>query len=220
MMRSRLLLAGAIALLGPTVGRAGDDPKPSAPPKATVAPKPADGDAPLAEGFPDATRPGAVEVKRYPAYRSAVAKIDRATTASGDLMFFSLFNHINRNKIEMTAPVINTYLTPRMIETPGAQGEATMEFVYRSPKEGKAGPDGVAVEVKDHPAQRFVCLGYQGAMSEAEMREGVAKLRAWLDEHKAEWVADGAPRRLGYHGPMTPAARRLWEVQIPVKAVK
>src|SRR6476469_9461264 len=111
MTHSRVILASAVALLAPTIGLAsGDDPKPSDPPKAAVEPKPADGDAPLAEGFPDATKPGAIEVKRYPAYRSAVAKIDRATTASGDMLFFFLFNHISKNKIEMTAPVINTYL--------------------------------------------------------------------------------------------------------------
>ena len=160
-------------------------------------------------------------MKKYPAYRSAVTKANKATVSSGDLMFFSLFNHIQRNKVEMTAPVINTFKTPRMIETPGAKGEVTMEFVYRSPKEGKAGPDGPSVEVVDHPARSFVCLGFQGGnMSDNQMREAVATLRKWLDEHKGEWVEDGPPRRLGYHGPMTPAAQRLWEVQVPVKAAK
>lgn len=194
------------------------DPKPAV---SKVKPKPADGDAPLAEGFPDATDPGKIEVKKYPPYRSAVAKANKATVSSGDLMFFALFNHIQTNKVEMTAPVINTFKTPRMIETPGAKGEVTMEFVYRSPKEGKSGPDGTSVEVVDHPAQSFVCLGFQGgAMSEKQMREAVATLHQWLEEHKSEWVEDGPPRRLGYHGPMTPAAQRLWEVQVPVKRLE
>ena len=105
----------------------------------------------MAEGFPDATKPGKVEVKKYPAYRSAISKVNKATVSSGDMMFFSLFNHIQKNKVEMTAPVINTFKTPRMIETPGAKGEVTMEFVYRSPKEGKADPDGPSVEVVDTP---------------------------------------------------------------------
>jgi hypothetical protein len=194
------------------------DPKPAA---SKVKPKPADSDAPLAEGFPDTTEPGKIEVKKYPAYRSAVTKANKATVSSGDLMFFSLFNHIQKNKVEMTAPVINTFKTPRMIETPGAQGEVAMEFVYRSPKQGKSGPDGSSVEVVDHSAQSFVCLGFQGGnLSANQMREAVATLRKWLDEHKGEWVEDGPPRRLGYHGPMTPAAQRLWEVQIPVKKAR
>lgn len=211
----RLALAASVLTLMSISTRA-DDPKPAAP-VAKVAPKPADGDAPLAEGFPAGTKPGTIEIKRYPAYRSAVAKVEKATMSSGDLMFFSLFSHIQKNKIEMTAPVISTFKTPRMIETPGAKGEVTMEFVYRGPNDGKAGPDGLVVEVKDHPAQDFVCLGYQGQMTDQEMRDGTAKVGTWLDEHKAEWVADGPVRRLGYHGPMTPVAQRLWEVQIPVK---
>ena len=39
---------------------------------------------------------------------------------------------------------------------------------------------------------------------------GVFLDRWWSAEHKGEWVEDGPPRRLGYHGPMTPAAQRLW----------
>lgn len=212
-----LLLPFALLGVASTVTRA-DDPKPAA---SKVEPKPADSDAPLAEGFPDATEPGQIEVKKYPAYRSAVTRANKATVSSGDLMFFSLFNHIQSNKIEMTAPVINTFKTPRMIETPGAKGEVAMEFVYRSPREGKSGPDGSSVEVVDHPAQSFVCLGFQGGNMRAnEMREALATLRKWLDEHKIEWVEDGPPRRLGHHGPMTPATQRLWEVQVPVKAAK
>jgi hypothetical protein len=52
------------------------------------------------------------------------------------------------------------------------------------------------------------------------MREGVVKLQSWIKEHSSEWVEDGKPRRLGYHGPMTPVSQRLWEVQIPVKSLK
>ncbi len=34
----------------------------------------ADADAPLAQGWPKGTEPGVIEVKNYPAYRSAVAR--------------------------------------------------------------------------------------------------------------------------------------------------
>ncbi len=193
-----------------------DDPKPQA---AKVAAKAADSDAPLAEGFPKGTEPGVTEVKHYPAYRSAVAEVDKATMSSSDTMFFSLFNHIQKNKIEMTAPVISTFKNPEMIETPGTKGKVTMEFVYREPNDGKTGKDGVTVEVKDHPAQEFLCLGVQGQVTDGQMRDGVTKLKTWLEDHKAEWTEAGPARRIGYHGPMTPVAQRLWEVQIPIKAV-
>jgi uncharacterized surface protein with fasciclin (FAS1) repeats len=205
-------------VLLPPAGTRADHSNPAA---SKAPPKPADGDAPLAEGFPDATRAGAIEVKKYPAYRSAVARSNKAGVASGDLLFFSLFNHIQRNRIAMTAPVINTYRTPRMIETPGAAGDVTMEFVYRTPEAGKAGPDGPSVEVVDHPARTFVCLGFQGGdLSADQMRDALATLRTWLGAHRHEWVEDGPPRRIGYHGPMTPPDQRLWEVQIPVKAAR
>ena len=214
-----LVLLVPFALLGvASASPRTDDPKLA---ESKVEPKPANGDAPLAEGFPSATEPGKIQVKKYPAYRSAVTKSNTATVSSGDLMFFALFNHIQNNKVEMTAPVINTFKTPGMIETPGAQGEVAMEFVYRSPEQGKSGPDGPSVEVVDHSAQSFVCLGFQGGnLGADQMRQAVATLREWLNAHKGEWVEDGPPRRLGYHGPMTPAAQRLWEVQIPVRKAR
>lgn len=180
-------------------------------------PKPADGDAKLAEGFPTATKPDTIEVKRYPAYRSAVARGQGMTQGSGDMLFWNLFGHIQRNGVEMTAPVINTYKTPKMLESPREKGEVTMEFVYPTLRDGKTGPDTRVVSVEDHPASDFVCLGFQGAMNDKRMSEGMTTLKKWLEEHKSEWIADGPPRRLGYHGPMTPARRRLWELQIPVK---
>jgi hypothetical protein len=181
-----------------------------------VEPKAADADSPLPVGFPAATAPGAIEVKQYPPYRSAVARGRNMAVGSGDSLFWTLFQHIERNEIAMTAPVINTY-PAGLVETPGARGEVTMEFLYREPTQGEAGPDGESVEVIDHPGGRYACLGIQGTMREATMRDGVAALRAWLAEHADEWVEAGPPRRLGYHGPMTAARRRLWEVQIPIR---
>ena len=56
-------------------------------------------------------------------------------------------------------------------------------------------------------------------MTPEQMADGVATLRAWLAEHEGEWTEAGPPRQLGYNGPMTPAARRLWEVQLPIAPV-
>jgi len=216
-----------VGLLGLAVGwvlcslAVGQTPKPgkeqvSAPSERKL--RPADSDSPLPEGWPDATVPGKIEVKHYPAYRSAVAQAKGASVRSDGVLFFSLFNHISKSHIEMTAPVVNTYKTSTMIETPGATGDMTMEFLYRSTQQGQPGKGVGAVVVNDHPAQDFVCLGLVGGMSESTLREGVTKLHAWLDQHKDQWVEAGPARRLGYHGPMTPTADRRWEMQIPIKA--
>lgn len=218
-MRSPWMLALATASLFPQAARA-DDPKPDDPStKPAPAPKAADGDAPLPDGFPDATKPNLIEVKNYPAYRGAVAKGEDMTSGSGDMMFWWLFNHIQQNDVAMTAPVINTYKTPGMAADPKMRGDLTMEFLYQRTTQGKLGKGSGPVEVVDHPAQAFLCLGFQGAMRTNTMADGVLRLEQWLDAHAAEYRAAGPPRRLGYHGPMTPVAQRLWEVQIPVERV-
>lgn len=183
---------------------------------ATAPLRPADSDAPLAKDWPDATRPGVIEVKRYPGYRSAVARARGAMLGSDNVLFFPLFNHISRRGVEMTTPVVSTYAAG-VIETPGKSGDVSMEFVYRRPDLGEAGPGVGAVKVEDHPAQTYVCLGLQGEMTEDVFRTGVARLQGWLNEHRSEWTQDGPIRRLGYHGPMTPAAERRWEAQIPIR---
>ncbi len=206
-------------LISLTFGSRSFSQTPKSKPAESIPPKAADADAPLAEGWPKSTAPDEIEVKTYPAYRGAVAVNPKAKLGLEDFLFFSLFNHIQRNEIEMTSPVINTY-EPTLIETPGSEGEATMEFVYRSSKIGKLGKDGETVKVVDHPSAKYVCLGVQGSMTNKKLTQSVDRLHKWLDEHKTEYVADGPPRRLGYHGPMTPVRQRLWEVQIPVKAVE
>jgi hypothetical protein len=178
-------------------------------------PRAANADAPFAEGWPDATSPGKIEIKKYPAYRSAVASAKNASMGSDNIMFFSLFRHITQSNVEMTSPVVNTY-EPKMIDNPKELGEVSMEFLYSSPSQGKAGKGVGAVKVVDHPESHYICLGVQGGMNDKLMREGVQKLRDWL-KNQNEWVEEGSPRRLGYHGPMTPTAKRLWEVQLPVK---
>ncbi|MDX2037267.1 MAG: heme-binding protein [Isosphaeraceae bacterium] len=193
----------------------------AAPKQARKLPKPkaADSDAPLPEGWPGGTEPGKIEVKSYPVYRSAVAKAKNTSSAADGVLFFSLFNHISRKGVEMTAPVVMTYSDSKMIENRKEMGEMSMEFLYQSTKIGETGKGVGAVQVVDHEPRKFVCIGVQGESDRPSMASNLVKLRTWLEEHKGEWVADGEPRVLGYHGPMTPVNQRLWELQIPVKAV-
>ncbi len=178
--------------------------------------KPADSDAPLAEGWPQGTEPGRIEVKNYPGYRSAVARGKDGGYGADNVLFFPLFQHITRSDIAMTTPVVSTY-APELVKEPKARSEMSMEFVYRSPTMGQTGQGVGSVKVEDHPASAFVCLGVQGDLDPDRMRKAVEVLQNWLAEHKTEWVADGPVRRLGYHAPMTRRDERLWEVQIPIK---
>ena len=63
-MRRFTLAASVLSLM--SISTLADDPKPGDAPDHKVVPKAADGDAPLAEGFPTGTKPGTIEVKRYP----------------------------------------------------------------------------------------------------------------------------------------------------------
>ena len=49
-------------------------------------------------------------MKGYLASRRVVTRSNKAKVSSDDLMFFTLFGHIQRNHVEMTAPVINTFV--------------------------------------------------------------------------------------------------------------
>ena len=68
-----------------------------------------------------------------------------------------------------------TYQT-EIVEHAGKRGDVSMEFLYRRPDQGEAGPGVGAVKVEDFPATTFVCLGMQGGMDEKTLREGVAAL--------------------------------------------
>ena len=221
--RITMKLTVSLALLGGIEGRTSWAQTPAPAPLkqfqvAGVEPKAADGDSPLPVGFPPATAAGVIEIKTYPPYRSARARGEKMSISSSDFLFWSLFRHIEKNDIAMTAPVINTYPRPLMDE-PKARGEVSMEFLYRDPSMGHTGPDGPSVEVIDRPAETYLCLGVQGNVGEKRMREAMGVLDAWLAQHAAEWTVAGPPRRLGYHGPMTATNRRLWEVQIPILRV-
>ena len=212
-------LAAVLLQLGSDVEA--DDP-PTAPLSAFtikgVEPRAFDADSPLAEGWPAATKPGMIEVKKFPAYRGAVARAKDASMGSDNVLFFSLFNHITKSDVAMTAPVVNEF-DPSMIADSAAKGDIEMEFVYRTPTTGTAGRGVGAVMVEDRPAGSFVCLGVQGDMNPDKLRLAIKTLQGWLEEHKAEWVASGNSRRLGYHAPMVNEDKRWWEVQIPVKPV-
>ncbi len=167
-------------------------------------------DAPLPQGWPKLTEPGEIEVKTYPAYRTAKAEAKGSFEQADNALFWQLFAHIQANRVEMTAPVINTYAPkddPSTVE---------MEFVYRRPDQGKAGPGLGKVIVENRDAEDFLTLGYQGNMNEEAFQNGLDKLRKWLKQHPA-WEEAGQPRRLGYNGPMKPKEDRYWEIQIPVK---
>jgi hypothetical protein len=78
-------------------------------------------EAEMPVGFPDYTPVGQIEVKQYPTYRTAAA--------SGAAAFWTLFRHIQENKVKMTAPVEMDYGDPRDEKSQ----RHSMAFLYETP---------------------------------------------------------------------------------------
>ncbi|HEY1065449.1 MAG TPA: heme-binding protein [Pirellulales bacterium] len=157
------------------------------------------------EGFPKPGLLGAIEVRKYPAYRLVRTEMK----AGQDKAFWTLFQHIDSNKIEMTTPV---EMTRRDAD---AKGES-MAFLYENMKIGEPGRKG-AVEVVDVPPMTVVSLGDRGDMEPAQVKLATQRLEKWLLDHKDEYKPAGEPRVMGYNSPMVPSSLRYFEVQIPIE---
>ena len=154
-------------------------------------------EAPLPQGWP---KPGPYEKvvkKTYPAYRAAF------TNGKGEnSSFWTLFGHIKKNDIPMTAPV--------EMGVDDENKQTSMAFLYQNGKVGTTGPDGTKVEVRDVPATTTLSYTWQGNDSKENIAKARTELEAELEKKDAE--AKGF-RLLGYNGPGTPREERTWELQ-------
>jgi uncharacterized surface protein with fasciclin (FAS1) repeats len=168
-------------------------------------------EAKLPEGFPEPTPVGEIHVKSYPAYR--LARTSMAGKDGEGRAFFTLFDHITRNGIAMTAPVEMTFGATK---EKAPKGEA-MAFVYEHARMGKAGQEG-KVTVEDVPAMTALSIGLRGDYTLERIADVRARLEAWLKRHADRYETAGPLRVLGYNSRMVPVDRRYAEVQLPVRA--
>lgn len=209
-----VMWCGAAALMGAETARAAEPPEPGRGERAMARPWMVS-EARLPTGFPPPGPVGEVVVKTYPQLRLARA----AAGPDADGMFMTLFRHIERHEIAMTAPVVMEW-APRE-DGAGAQAVAptpgSMAFLYREPTLGAAGADPAdpRVVVEDAPDAVVVSVGLRGGYDEATVRRGLEQLRAWLAEHP-EWRTAGPPRSLAYNSPFVPWFLKYSEVQMPV----
>ena len=163
-------------------------------------------EAPVPAGFPAPTPVGVVEIKKLPVYRMA-----KVNNSAGGSNFFTLFNHIKKNNIEMTAPVEMT-----MAEKNGKYTESSMAFLYQETTLGKVGPQG-NVAVLDTTECMVVSVGMRGSPGS----ENIESARRWLLEKikttpQAFEIA-GELKVMGYNSPFMPEKLRYYEVQLPLK---
>ena len=156
-------------------------------------------EAPLPEGWPKPGPYNKVAEKQYPKYRVALTK------GSSSLSFWTLFSHIKKNDIPMTAPV-----EMPMETKDDRMKKSAMGFLYQNTGVGKIGANGKAVEVKDIEKTKVLSYTWMGEDSEAAIKNARAALDTALAKKnlKAESF-----RLLGYNGPGTPRKNRTYELQ-------
>jgi hypothetical protein len=157
----------------------------------------------MPEGFPDPTPVGEVEVKSYPVYR-------KAESGGG---FWTLFMHIKKKDIPMTAPVELDY-NPGESES---YREGNMSFLYGDPEWGEAGQDG-RVEVADVPEMTVVSIGVRGRRSNSTVAAAHARIEEWLEENIEQYSSAGELRVMAYNSPFVPERNRYFEVQVPIQS--
>jgi len=163
-------------------------------------------EASLPEDFPDPTPVGEIIVKRYPAYRMAEVGMDEGRA------FWTLFGHIKRNNIAMTAPVQMGYRA----KEENAPKQDSMAFLYGKAELGTPGEEG-KVTIKDVPAMTVVSLGLRGGRTPDKVAEARKRLLVWLDEHADRYAPAGEIRVMGYNSPFVFGNRRFFEVEIPIE---
>ncbi len=163
-------------------------------------------EAPTPRAWPDFTPVGEVQLKQYPKYR--IAYVNRGDTLKGG-EFMTLFFHIQRNDIPMTAPVemkMSDDQRPAMKQ---------MAFLYENADVGKIGDDG-KVTVVDVAAMDVVSVGGRGDWSASSMTDSRELLDQWLANHP-EYQPAGDLRVMGYNSPSMSKDKRYHEVQQPVE---
>ncbi len=87
---------------------------------------------PLSEGFPEPMADGKIDVKQYPAYRSATVLVKGGLGSASSRGFSPLFPHISENDISMTVPVEAQYPAASLQANAASQGDTAVSVLYRS----------------------------------------------------------------------------------------
>lgn len=162
-------------------------------------------EAEMPQGFPPPTPVGEIELKRYPTYRTAEAVADESGA------FWTLFDHIKRHKIAMTAPVEISYQSTDA----GESGNLTMRFLYGNLGVGQTGSEG-SVRVLDLQPQTVLSIGVRGDRTAQNVASARAELMKWIGLNSVKYRPAGGMRIMGYNSPFVPPGRRYFEVQIPI----
>ena len=173
-------------------------------------------EAKLPDGFPEAGPVGEVIVKTYPPCRLATVAGADLPGKGQDRMFMPLFNHIQKEKISMTSPVVMDFAATPADAAP--LPPIAMSFVYGNEQIGQTGKDGI-VRIHDLPAMTVLSVGVRGSYDGKNFDNGMSAINQWLASHPKTYTVVRTPRFLGYNSPFVPWFLRFGEVQVPVERV-
>ncbi len=159
-------------------------------------------------GFPVPTPVGEVEVKSYPKHRKAQAE------TPPNAAFWTLFSHIERNDIAMTAPVEMQY----GVDSESSLRQEAMSFLYGDPGLGELGRDG-SVLVMDIPSMTVISTGVRGPQTEHAVENARQRLEMWLQANRNKWAAATPLRIMAHNSPFIPKDQNYFEVQIPIRSL-
>jgi hypothetical protein len=169
-------------------------------------------EGPLPEGYPPPNEVGQVVEKCYPACRTY--------SAEGNNAFMRCFAYLNKQKHEMTAPVIMDYKHRDKPETskPSPDFDETdvdrMHFILGSPSLDEPKREG-AVVVADMPSVRVLSVAVQGPLSDKVLKESENRLADEISGRKDLRIV-GPYRVLGYNSPFIARNKTFWEIQVPI----
>jgi hypothetical protein len=168
-------------------------------------------EAPLPEGFPPPSEPGAVVEKTYPLLRSY--------SATGPGAFMKCFGYLTVQQYKMTAPVV---MECKPGAVPGQQADddmpvpiERMHFLLEKnsldePKD--AGP----IKVADMPSICVLSIAFRGEATPEAVKQGQAAIEARLKDMSGV-QRGGEYRILGYNSPMIERDKNFWELQLPIQ---
>ena len=175
----------------------------------------------------------AIEIRRYEPHIVAKTQVrgsyrDTQGKAFRILAGYIFGKNVSREKISMTAPVLQNPETPGkkiamtapVVQKRGDNDSWIMTFTmpakYRMQDLPKPLDDRVTLE--ELPEKYVATIRYTGLLTEENNADHIAQLQEWLEQHK-EYKAIAAPKIAGYDPPWTlPFLRRneIWIEMAPV----
>jgi len=179
------------------------------------------------------------EIRHYPPLITASILVETDAQGAGNAGFRPLADYIfgnntKREKIEMTAPVVQSPsgkrkkssekidMTAPVTQTQTGDGKWRVSFIMpeKWTLETLPKPNNPDIIIEKVPAQMLAVIRFSGGMNAKRFSEREAELKDWLTGSPGgvSYRQDGVARYAFYNGPWVPGPFKRNEIMIPVMA--